>query len=434
MRLDIYNGKTKAGVLEQTGVNRFEFTYVPGAAAAQAISLLMPVRPESWVHTELHPVFQVSLPEGYLRSVLTRIFSKGFDRFGDMELLSIAGANLVGCLAAVPEGSVPQDDAAAEPLDHLLGHSRERLIEHYLGTRARDSGVSGGFPKFLSKSPAAGTAAGAGAASATLAFERWIIKIDSDDAPCLSLNEFFGLTVARRAGLPVPDFFLSNEGTHIAIKRFDVGATGQRNGFEDMCALLGLGSAAKFSGSAERIIKTIGAYCAPALELQKARAQFFAQYVLASTIRNGDAHLKNFGLVYDDPGQARMAPVYDMLSMGIYAPKTAQGDALDTMALSFNGTKRWLTGAAIDALADRCLLSHAGKDAIISRIVAAVRETAAEVAGRVRTSPAQFGPSGCRMLELWAHGAAAIDASLAAHVRGQWVSCCAGPGGNFPPK
>ena len=51
---------------------------------------------------------------------------------------------------------------------------------------------------------------------------------------------------------------------------------------------------------------------APAASSQDA---FFAQYLLASVIRNGDSHLDNFGLLYKACHPAGIVPVYDMLSM-----------------------------------------------------------------------------------------------------------------------
>lgn len=42
---------------------------------------------------------------------------------------------------------------------------------------------------------------------------------------------------------------------------------------------------------------------------------FFAQYLLASVIRNGELHLKNFGLLYRSCHPAGIVPVYNMLSM-----------------------------------------------------------------------------------------------------------------------
>jgi hypothetical protein len=46
-------------------------------------------------------------------------------------------------------------------------------------------------------------------------------------------------------------------------------------------------------------------------------------------------HLKNFGIVYDDVlGEARLAPVYDLVTTSIYLPK-------DSLALTLNGTTQW---------------------------------------------------------------------------------------------
>jgi serine/threonine-protein kinase HipA len=75
-------------------------------------------------------------------------------------------------------------------------------------------------------------------------------------------------------------------------------------------------------------------------------------------MRNGDAHLKNFGLIYDNINNATLAPTYDMLSMSVYAPALANdNDADDGLAINFEGSKRWLTPKTIKALATQCLIN-----------------------------------------------------------------------------
>jgi serine/threonine-protein kinase HipA len=67
----------------------------------------------------------------------------------------------------------------------------------------------------------------------------------------------------------------------------------------------------------------------------RALGDLFKLFVLNCAIRNGDAHLKNFGIVYDDvTGPARLAPVYDLVSTRPYLPK-------DAMALTLNGSTNW---------------------------------------------------------------------------------------------
>ncbi|MGO9444756.1 MAG: HipA N-terminal domain-containing protein [Thiobacillaceae bacterium] len=50
------------------------FTYLPNTPADHFVSLTMPVRSQSYVWLELHPVFQMNLPEGYLKDAIRRRF------------------------------------------------------------------------------------------------------------------------------------------------------------------------------------------------------------------------------------------------------------------------------------------------------------------------------------------------------------------------
>jgi HipA-like C-terminal domain len=48
----------------------------------------------------------------------------------------------------------------------------------------------------------------------------------------------------------------------------------------------------------------------------------WALIALSCTLRNGDAHLKNFGIVDDNvQGEARLAPVYDLVTPSVYPLK-----------------------------------------------------------------------------------------------------------------
>ncbi|HEY7803426.1 MAG TPA: HipA N-terminal domain-containing protein [Orrella sp.] len=77
--LDVYVSNQLVGVLDQPDPYTFVFiNYLPDAPSALPVSLLMPTRTESWVSRELHPVFQISLPEGALRELITKKFAKRF--------------------------------------------------------------------------------------------------------------------------------------------------------------------------------------------------------------------------------------------------------------------------------------------------------------------------------------------------------------------
>jgi len=411
--LDVYVSNQLVGVLDQPDPYTYVFNYLPNAPSTLPVSLLMPKRLESWVSHELHPVFQISLPEGALRALITRKFSKRFEHFGDLELLAVVGENMIGRITVTPHGQVPSGLTPQESLTRLINDETTALVEHYLGARLQASGVSGGFMKFLAKSHS-----GDHQDRPTLALDNWIIKLNDDDHPHIVLLEYFGMMAARAAGLPVPDVHLAHDRKHLLVKRFDVNADASHLGFEDICALFGLPAKDKFTGSVERLIKIIETYC-QGLQKNKSLDQFFGQYVLASTIRNGDAHLKNFGLLYADITNAQLAPVYDMLSMAVYAPPRPNArDADDGMALQFQGSKRWLTAPMINALATRCLITAKRAGQWKSQIATALVETSEKVRAYLSTHPEDdFAPAAHRMLELWAIGLDTLDSAAAKRLR-----------------
>jgi hypothetical protein len=55
--LAVWAGDKPAGILAREGGRDYVFAYSPEAAADQ-VSLTMPVRLESWLSHELHPIFQ----------------------------------------------------------------------------------------------------------------------------------------------------------------------------------------------------------------------------------------------------------------------------------------------------------------------------------------------------------------------------------------
>ena len=49
-------------------------------------------------------------------------------------------------------------------------------------------------------------------------------------------------------------------------------------------------------------------------------------------VGNGDAHLKNYAMLYDDPDDMRLSPLYDVVNTQIYNPA-------DTLALNLEKSK-----------------------------------------------------------------------------------------------
>jgi serine/threonine-protein kinase HipA len=65
-------------------------------------------------------------------------------------------------------------------------------------------------------------------------------------------------------------------------------------------------------------------------------AGLFKMIATSVVLRNGDAHRKNFCLIYDNPEERRgkLAPTFDIVTTTVYLP-------YDAMALTLDGSKKW---------------------------------------------------------------------------------------------
>jgi serine/threonine-protein kinase HipA len=113
-----------------------------------------------------------------------------------------------------------------------------------------------------------------------------------------------------------------------------------------MTVLMGKSSRSKYEGSYEGIAKAIRLYCAdadPVHELQR----FFEYVAFAVMVRNGDGHLKNFGLLYEHPAAVdsiRLAPLYDVVTTSIYGSSSARTGITKydrTLALNLSKSKSY---------------------------------------------------------------------------------------------
>ncbi|MGM3422791.1 type II toxin-antitoxin system HipA family toxin [Pseudomonas benzopyrenica] len=305
------------------------FRYQDDASARAAISLLMPVRLDDYRRRELHPIFQMNLPEGYVLEQLRNRLAK-LVPLDPMALLALTGSSS-------PIGRVT---VTSPEIDTLLERQRfpgERLSEILAWDGTEDlfvelvdryilrAGISGVQPKVLVPERED--------ARFTSRTAELIIKSGRDEFPGLAINEYLCMSVARESGIPVPEFHLSSNAKLFVMRRFDRDEHLEPIGFEDMAALMGLAAEQKYSKSYSAIAKAIRLFCAPE-HVRSSLAQLFATVSLSCILGNGDAHLKNFGLLYADPTQrdARLAPAYDIVNTTAYLPE-------DVLALELMGNR-----------------------------------------------------------------------------------------------
>ncbi|MDP3622106.1 MAG: type II toxin-antitoxin system HipA family toxin [Polynucleobacter sp.] len=335
---------------ELTKEARFTFNYQTTERKAEA-SLVLPIRAESYSSGGLFSIFQMNKPEGYLLDYLKTRFSKSL-YLDDMMLLKLTGANQIGRLQYRDpnELEIPSSKAIVSKEEILSSKASEELFA-FLVDRYFDSGISGFQPKVIA--PISDRTA--------VSTSQYIIKAAGDDYPHLAQNEFMCMEVARRAGIRVPEFELSENGELFIMKRFDISAGGERLGLEDMAVLMGKTTDEKYQGSYEGITKAIDTFCKS--NATESKARLFEYIALSVLLRNGDAHLKNFSLLYETPEDAiTLSPLYDVVTTSIYEiqnPRTGATKVDNTMALNMFKTKRYPSIAQLIEFGKTiCMLTH----------------------------------------------------------------------------
>jgi serine/threonine-protein kinase HipA len=157
-----------------------------------------------------------------------------------------------------------------------------------------------------------------------------------------------------------------------------------------------LGTADKYKGGYEtRVFRLLRKFVASP-EAAKSLEDLFRLFLLNCAIRNGDAHLKNFGITYEHvDGPARLAPVYDLVTTWPYIPG-------DPMALTLNGSTRWPDRKSLIRLArTRSDLSERKAEEHMESTADAMATVASQVKEYFAS---REGEVGSRMLVAWEAG------------------------------
>lgn len=398
--LSVFVSGTRCGLLSRSAIEdqTFLFTYDAGCAAQHAVSLTMPVLPDQYDSVgTIHPVFEMNLPEGQLRHRLELLFSKVIPDFDTLSLLGLTGKSQLGRLRHATQGEV-LEEVPAESIGMLLAYKgSEDLFDDLMERYARYSGISGMQPKVLVRDQPGplDRMTDRGATHIVKSF-------NPREFPELAANEFFALKAAAHAGLPTAAARLSDNRKLLVVERFDRTEDGSYLGFEDFCVLSGLRSAGRYHGSYEDLAQKVARFVSPE-HARQAMEQLFGMVVLACAIRNGDAHLKNFGVLYDAPGSnVRLAPAYDLVSTTPYQPK-------DVLALSLNGEKRFPSRKVLMQFGRHaCGLSNRRATAIVARMAEGMRKALTEMAAYALAQP-DFGNAAARFATTYEDGLAALE-------------------------
>lgn len=320
------------GVLEHFEDESQRFSFCP-----QYLSALRAARPvlgqifEDRYPNAIHvggPIcwFTHLLPQGVMRRWRCRLL--GLDEDDSFGLLSALGKDLPGAVTLTPTASALASRRAVVARPPSVTAAEEGVLRFSLaGAQWKLSARSAG--RGLTTTAAAGGTA-------------YIAKFHAPEYPGLPRCEFATMNWARAAGLLVPPFDLrtvedfdvipeglpTGDGGVFLSERFDRHGD-QRIHMEDFGQILDRPPGdPQYHGGYEELAAVLR-WIAP-----ESAAEFLKQIVFNVLCGNGDAHLKNFSVVYHDGRNATLSPAYDLVSTIHYCPR-----GRENLALSLSGRK-----------------------------------------------------------------------------------------------
>lgn len=289
------------------------------------------------------------IPEGRLRELIEQ--TTGVEAGDDLALLAYVGPDLPGAVVVRPfEGEeLVSQERSREPPEVEKEETDDGLRFSLAGVQLKLSMLRQGEKLTVPVRDQAGD---------------WIAKFDSPSFPHLPENEYSMLEWARAAGFDVPECHLHDledlddeveflglirriveEGTRVlAIGRYDRTEKGRVHQ-EDFAQAVGLPPAEKY----EQVKHEQMAVLVRQFVNEAAVDELVRRLVLTVATGNGDAHLKNWSLIYPDRLHATWSPLYDQVATVAWR---AHARAL---ALKLGGVKEFarIDRGAFERLADR---------------------------------------------------------------------------------
>ena len=282
----------------------------------------------------------MNLPEGFLLEALQNRLAKIVNLEPMLLLALSSGQAPIGRVAVRSDFVNPLASAQGkgERLSEILAwDGTESLFAELVDKYIYRTGISGVQPKLLVPQVALSHAMEPASSKATVRTSDLIVKSGRQEYPGLAANEFLCMSIAKASGLAVPEFHLSNNQELFVMQRFDRTPDGTPIGFEDMAVLAGLSSREKYKTSYTHVAKLVEAF-ASGSHVRPSLQALFDMVALSCVVGNGDAHLKNFGLLYTDPttSDCRLAPAFDLVNTTAYIPE-------DVLALDLCGQKSFFS-------------------------------------------------------------------------------------------
>ncbi len=259
--------------------------------------------------------FSNLLPEGQLRNLIA--LDRGVSPEREMELLAQVGHDLPGAVR-VRSMELSADANQVEPsASTFIDHKAEAAPS---GWRFSLAGVGLKLSMLLREDRL--TLPGVGEHG------DWILKLPSPTFEGVPQNEYAMMTLAARVGIDVPKIRLvhrdslpavtprqwpASEDWAYAVKRFDRRPDRSLVHIEDFAQVRNLYADRKYNSNYE----TVGSIVYRGRDVASLK-EFVRRLTLSILVSNGDAHLKNWSLIYKDGKTASLSPAYDIVSTACY--------------------------------------------------------------------------------------------------------------------
>ncbi|MDF1883619.1 type II toxin-antitoxin system HipA family toxin [Sulfurimonas sp. SAG-AH-194-C21] len=366
-KIDVLVQDTVVGELFfEKELNQYGFNYLSDIAP---ISLIMPYQKSTYMwKNKLHPIFDMNTPEGYLFEVFKNLLHKEHSYIDDFLIFSYLAPNIESRLSFTSWF----DTKKFEPveLDDVLKNDSEDTFLKILHTFLNKNAISGVQPKTLVLIKD----------KESLGTKEYIIKTWGEEYKNLAENEFFCLNATKYAGVEIPNIQLSQNKNFLLVERFNYDKESDSFlGFEEVLVLLGKNTDDKYSGSYERVAKTVYAVTTDKL---KAMKDLYKCIVMSYLLKNGDAHLKNFGILYDEEFKnIRFAPAYDIVNTCVYIYK-------DKPALTMFGKKLWFgENELVRFGVESCYISKAKSQKYYDECIDALKQMMGELKEYIKVNP-----------------------------------------------
>ena len=323
-RLDVFLLGERVGVLESDSGN-LTFRYLPDylqKADAAAISYSLPLQTEPFDSTVTSVFFENLLPPDVVRKRLGKILH--LSRHNIFGFLKAIGGDCAGAIALYPPSGTEKTDASSPVLRELSAEEASQILMD-LPKRPLTIGKEEGF-----------RISGTGAQDKLIAcVKEGKILLPLFGAPSTHIikppvaayhdsvfNEFFCMRLAQAMEVPAPacDILTLKDVPYYCVTRFDRHVVeGQicRIHQEDFCQLFSVDPEKKYENEGGPTIPKCFSLIRQMRLGTTGQVDFLRRIIFNFLIGNGDAHAKNFSVLYRGKG-VQLAPVYDLLCTEIY--------------------------------------------------------------------------------------------------------------------